>query len=143
MLHWMDRRTLIQLLGTATIGGIAGCSTQDRSGEESSPSSTSSPTTTPTETPMTTETETTTADDTTANGGLVTVSAEDSVEATVNRIESDIENSPLNLMTTVDHAANADSVDKELPPTTLLLFGNPNVGTPLMQATGAVAIDLL
>ena len=138
----MDRRTLIRLLGPATIGGLAGCSTQDGSGEESSPSPTDSLTTTPTETPTTAESEPTMADDTTAHEGLVTVSAEDSVEATVNRIKSDIENSPLTLMTTVDHAANADSVDEDLPPTTLLLFGNPAVGTPLMQASRSVAIDL-
>jgi uncharacterized protein (DUF302 family) len=138
----MDRRTVIQLLSTAAIGGIAGCSTGDGGGEEPSSSPTDSLTTTPTETPPTAETETTMADDTTANDGIVTVSAEDSVEATVDRIKSDIENSPLNLMTTVDHAANADSVDEELPPTTLLLFGNPAVGTPLMQAARSVAIDL-
>jgi uncharacterized protein (DUF302 family) len=30
----------------------------------------------------------------------------------------------------------------ELPPTTLLIFGNPRLGTPLMQASRSVAIDL-
>lgn len=144
----MDRRTVIQLLGTATIGGLAGCSTEDGNGEEPSPSPTDSPTTTQTETPMTTETETeaetetTATDDSTAAEGLVIVSSEESVEATVNRIERDIEESPLNLVTTIDHAANAESVDQELPPTTLLLFGNPSVGTPLMRASRTVAIDL-
>lgn len=86
---------------------------------------------------MTTDTETTTTDD-----GLVTVAAEGSVEATVSRIESAIEESPLTLVTTVDHAANAASIDADLPPTTLLLFGNPEVGTPLMRASGTVALDL-
>lgn len=91
---------------------------------------------------MTTETETTTADDPTADDGLVIVRSEEDAEATVNRIKNDIEQSPLSLVTTVDHAANADSVDEDLPPTTLLLFGNPSVGTPLMQASRTVAIDL-
>lgn len=45
-------------------------------------------------------------------------------------------------MTTVDHAANAESVDMELPPTTLLLFGNPKAGTQLMQGSRTIGIDL-
>ncbi|WP_233710608.1 DUF302 domain-containing protein [Natronococcus pandeyae] len=46
------------------------------------------------------------------------------------------------LVTTVDHAANAAEVGEQLPPTTLFLFGNPEVGTPLMQASRSVGIDL-
>jgi uncharacterized protein (DUF302 family) len=95
---------------------------------------------------MTTETDTdtepTTADDPATDDGLVVVGSEESVDATVSRIETDVEESPLTLMTTVDHAANAASAGEELPSTTLLLFGNPNVGTPLMQAARTVAIDL-
>jgi len=87
-------------------------------------------------------TETETQDELSENDGLVTVSAEAGVEQTVDRITTDIENSELTLMTTVDHAANAASVDMELPPTTLLIFGNPAAGTPLMQASRTVAIDL-
>lgn len=45
-------------------------------------------------------------------------------------------------MTTVDHAASAASVDKNRPPTTLLVVGNPEVGTPLMQSARSVAFDL-
>lgn len=74
--------------------------------------------------------------------GLVTVPGGESVSETVARIESDVEESPVNLLTTVDHAENAASVDRELPPTTLLLVGNPDVGTPLMQASRSIAIDL-
>ena len=48
----------------------------------------------------------------------------------------------MTLLATVDHAANAASVDRELPPTTLFVFGNPDVGTPLMRAARSVAIDL-
>jgi len=49
---------------------------------------------------------------------------------------------PLNLIKEIDHAANADSVGEELRPTTLLIFGNPAVGTPLMQSNQTIAIDL-
>lgn len=51
-----------------------------------------------------TQNQTETSDDPSANDGLVTVTAEEEVEQTVNRITTDIENSELTLMTTVDHA---------------------------------------
>jgi uncharacterized protein (DUF302 family) len=91
---------------------------------------------------MTSDTDTTTQDDEPASDGLVTVTSDTSVEETISRIENDIENSPLTLVTTIDHAANAASVDKDLPSTTLLIFGNPDVGTPLMNSSRSVAIDL-
>ncbi|MEM8604355.1 MAG: DUF302 domain-containing protein [Cyanobacteria bacterium P01_H01_bin.121] len=42
----------------------------------------------------------------------------------------------------IDHAAGAESVDLELRPTQLIIFGNPKVGTPLMQCNQQTAIDL-
>lgn len=138
----MDRRVILRLLGATAVGGLAGCATQDE------PTGTTSPSTdSPTETGTTTPTETATTDpmtDTTqpADTGLVTVTSDDTVEATVQRITADIEETPLNLVTTIDHAANAAGADLDLPPTTLLVFGNPAVGTPLMQGSRTIAIDL-
>lgn len=74
--------------------------------------------------------------------GLVTVESDCDFEATVDRVRCDVEASPLTLVTTVDHAANAASAGLELSPTTLFVFGNPEAGTPLMQAERSVAIDL-
>lgn len=74
--------------------------------------------------------------------GLVTVESERGFDETVAAVEDRIEASPLTLMTTVDHAANAASVGRDLPPTTLFVFGNPAIGTQLMQACRTVAIDL-
>ncbi|CZZ90604.1 Uncharacterized conserved protein [Bordetella trematum] len=42
----------------------------------------------------------------------------------------------------VDHAAAAAQVGLKMPPTTVLIFGNPKVGTPLMLAAPDVALDL-
>lgn len=42
----------------------------------------------------------------------------------------------------VDHAASAAKINETLRPTTLLLFGNPQAGTPLMQNSQTAAIDL-
>lgn len=98
----------------------------------------------------TTESEETTTDGgetTTAAGGedegLVTVESDQEFEATVERISSAIEdNENLTLVATVDHARNADSVDMDLRPTTLFVFGNPNLGTNLMRASQTAGIDL-
>jgi uncharacterized protein (DUF302 family) len=75
--------------------------------------------------------------------GLVTIESTDSFAATVTRITNTIENNPnLTLVTTVNHAENAESVGMELPPTTLVVFGNPILGTPLMQRERTIGIDL-
>ena len=42
----------------------------------------------------------------------------------------------------VDHAAGAAKVGQELAPTQLLIFGNPKLGTPLMQANRKMGLDL-
>lgn len=134
----MDRRTLVRLLGVTTLGGIAGCSTPEGDAGKASPSRTDSSTATST----TTETETATPTAGLEKDGLVTVTSDQGFDATVNRIRSDVERSPLQLMATVDHAENAAAVDMELPPTTLVLFGNPKAGTALMQKSRTVGIDL-
>ena len=75
--------------------------------------------------------------------GLVTRESDASVEASVDRITDAIEqNDALGLMAEIDHEANAQTVDRDLPPTTVLVFGNPDLGTPLMQASRTLAIDL-
>lgn len=75
--------------------------------------------------------------------GLVTVSGGESFEETVSAIGGAIEaQEDLMLIAEVDHAENAASVGEDLRPTTLFIFGNPKAGTPLMQETQAVGIDL-
>jgi len=42
----------------------------------------------------------------------------------------------------VDHAAGAKKIGKDLRPTELLVFGNPQGGTPLMECAQSAGIDL-
>lgn len=42
----------------------------------------------------------------------------------------------------VDHAAGAREVGQKLGPTELVIFGNPEVGTPLVRCGRTAAIDL-
>ena len=42
----------------------------------------------------------------------------------------------------IDHRAGALFAGMSLRPTEVLIFGNPNAGTPLMQAIQTIGIDL-
>ncbi len=53
-----------------------------------------------------------------------------------------VRNEALQLVEQLDHSANARNVDLELNLTRLLIFGNPNAGTPLMQSAQTIGIDL-
>jgi len=65
------------------------------------------------------------------------------LETTYGKLKIIITNNPkLKILLELDHSKNATSVDLELNPTKIILFGNPNLGTPLMQASQTVSIDL-
>lgn len=74
--------------------------------------------------------------------GLVQIKSAYSVDTTAQRLADSIEVKGLKLFSRIDHAAGAQSVNQSLRPTRLLIFGNPKVGTPLMQCDRKVAIDL-
>ncbi|WP_146751120.1 DUF302 domain-containing protein, partial [Pseudomonas aeruginosa] len=42
----------------------------------------------------------------------------------------------------IDHSGEAEKVGLQMLPTKLVIFGNPNAGTPLMLAAPSSAIDL-
>lgn len=66
-----------------------------------------------------------------------------SFEETYSRLRAAIDTNPnLRIVTEIDHAANADGVGLDLNPTRLIIFGNPLVGTPFMQAEQSIGIDL-
>ena len=74
--------------------------------------------------------------------GLVKTISDFDVQETADRLENLIEEKGLTLFARVDHQQNAAGVGLQLPPTTVLIFGNPNLGTPLMQAQRTIGIDL-
>lgn len=45
-------------------------------------------------------------------------------------------------MAELDHQANAQSRGLELRSTKIIIFGNPNLGTPLMQESQSIGLDL-
>ena len=64
------------------------------------------------------------------------------VKETMDRLAAAIEARGLKVALRVDHAAAARAAGLDLPPTEVVMFGNPKLGTPLMQASPAIAIDL-
>jgi len=74
--------------------------------------------------------------------GIVSIRSSDSVDQTVGRIKRVLQAKGVTLFALVDHSGEAEKVGMKLPPTKLLIFGNPKAGTPLMQAAPTAAIDL-
>jgi len=61
---------------------------------------------------------------------------------TIQRLHAEIEKRGATIVATVDHAAAAKKSGLELPPTTVIIFGNPTLGTPLMQGQQTAGLDL-
>ncbi len=77
-----------------------------------------------------------------AADGVVSVLSVHSVKATADKFEAIINKKGLTLFARIDHQKNGAGVELSLRPTELIIFGNPKVGTPLMQCAQSVAIDL-
>src|SRR5919109_1170445 len=70
---------------------------------------------------------------TAVESGLITKSSKYSVAETVERFEKAISEKGWIVFTQVDHAAAAAKVGQTLRPRTVILFGNPKIGTAPMQ----------
>jgi uncharacterized protein (DUF302 family) len=77
-----------------------------------------------------------------ATDGLVTLSSGFGVKETADRLAAEITARGLSLFARIDHAAGAAAVGLDLRPTEVLIFGNARGGTPLMQASQTIGIDL-
>ena len=77
-----------------------------------------------------------------ASDGMIVKPSDASMQRTLERLTTAIESRGAKVALTVDHAAAAKANGLELRPTTLVLFGNPKLGTPLMQQVQATGLDL-
>lgn len=77
-----------------------------------------------------------------AADGLVALKSPHSAADTMNRLETAVKQRGLTVFARIDHAAGAAKVGKTLRPTELLIFGNPQGGTPLMECAQSAGIDL-
>src|SRR5688572_4811999 len=74
--------------------------------------------------------------------GLIAVKSPHGAKDTMDRLESAVKQKGLNIFARIDHAAGAAKIGKNLRATELLIFGNPQGGTPFMECGQTLGIDL-
>jgi uncharacterized protein (DUF302 family) len=74
--------------------------------------------------------------------GIIDKLSNHSVDETVERLKNILQSKGVMLFALIDHSGEAEKVGMKMPPTKLLIFGNPKGGTPLMLAAPSTAIDL-
>ena len=77
-----------------------------------------------------------------AADGLIEVRSALGPKEAMDKLEAAARARNLNVFARIDHAAGAARVGKTLRPTELLIFGNPQGGTPLMECAQSAGIDL-
>jgi len=74
--------------------------------------------------------------------GIIQIVSNHKIEEIVRRLREVLDSKGVKLFATVDRGGEAASAGMSMPPTMLLIFGSPMVGTALMLAAPSIAIDL-
>jgi uncharacterized protein (DUF302 family) len=74
--------------------------------------------------------------------GIVSKPSKYSVPESLHRLETILTAKGIKVFALVDHSGEAEKAGLKMPPTQLLIFGNPKGGTPVMLANPTAAIDL-
>ena len=73
---------------------------------------------------------------------LETIESENNHSASVAKLEKLIIDQGLTHFSTMDHRENARNVNMNLKPETVVVFGNPKMGTVLMNCNPSMGLDL-
>ena len=76
------------------------------------------------------------------NNGILNKRSNHSVDETLERLKRTLKAKGVTIFAIVDHSGQAEKVGLKMPPTKVVMFGNPKAGTPLMLAAPSIAIDL-
>lgn len=76
------------------------------------------------------------------DSGLVTKSSRYSVQETIDRFENAVIAKGWKVFTEIDHAASARDYGLELKPRTVVVYGNPKLGTPTLAISPTLGIDV-
>lgn len=76
------------------------------------------------------------------DNGIRSITTRRPVDEVVERLTTLLAEKNIKLFALVDHSAEAASVGLLMPNTKLLIFGNPNAGTPVMLSASSAALDL-
>jgi uncharacterized protein (DUF302 family) len=74
--------------------------------------------------------------------GIVSQPSAHTVDQTVEKLRAMLQAKGVTLFAVIDHSGEAEKAGLKMPPTKVLIFGNPKGGTPLMLAAPSIAIDL-
>jgi uncharacterized protein (DUF302 family) len=74
--------------------------------------------------------------------GMVSVKSAHTPKETMDRLEAAVKQKGLIVFARIDHAAGAAKIGRTLRATEVLIFGNPQGGTPFMECSQTVGIDL-
>jgi uncharacterized protein (DUF302 family) len=74
--------------------------------------------------------------------GIVDRRSNHSVDETIERLKSLLQNKHVTLFALIDHSGEAEKIGMKMRPTKLVIFGNPKAGTPLMLQAPSSALDL-
>ena len=77
-----------------------------------------------------------------AGDGIISKESKFSVSETLDRVDALLRSKGIKIFVRVDHSGEAEKAGLKMPPTQLLIFGNPKGGTPVMLAAPTAAIDL-
>jgi uncharacterized protein (DUF302 family) len=77
-----------------------------------------------------------------AADGLIVKRSSYSEPETMDRFVTVATNAGMKIFARIDHAAGAQQVGRSLRPTEVLIFGNPKGGTPFLECSQTVGIDL-
>jgi len=77
-----------------------------------------------------------------ANENLINVKSNHSVDETVKKFEKIVLSKGMKVFAIIDHAKGAKSIGKKLRDTTLVIFGSPKAGTPLLKSNQQIGLDL-
>jgi len=76
-----------------------------------------------------------------AESGLITRASQHGAKETINRFEEAVRTKGWIVFSEIDHAAAAKQVGIDMKARTVILFGNPRIGTAPMQKAATLAID--
>lgn len=75
-------------------------------------------------------------------GDLVHKTSPHSVAVTIDRLAAAVEQAGAKVFARIDHAAGAASIGADLKPNTVLIFGKPKIGTPMIVSSPTMGLDL-
>ena len=77
-----------------------------------------------------------------SDNGISTIASSGSVAETMQKLQDILQAKGVKLIAVIEHSGEAEKAGMQMPPTKLLIFGNPKAGTPIMLAAPSAALDL-